>query len=1009
MERIRTAMDKNNFLISFSDVLFILREKKRQILLSTFICTFLAIFFALLQPIKYEAKGTFREKNLRSSNIGSSLIQFIASESTLPTSENEAISLIKSHKLMGAIVEEFNLQGKLSYYYANDSFLRTVFTHLLNNLKINWYAFTHQATPALKDPYSPLILKTLSYKGEIPLSLFIELHSNDTYLVKDSAKKILGKGELGKIFNSELFSFTLIKNENENITNMPIALSLRVLPLVNSIQQLLSTLRVEKGNIDRSLLTFTYRNRDRHLASQLLNMAMFKYQNLLKQKHNEIAKTQIDYLHKRREELKQDLNQVMEKHVDFLAKDLFNAGSVNVQKEVEFLTQNQQIYKTKLLENELEIKRLEAIKLNNYTTSQLEESKNSFINSVLAQLREIRQQRDSLQLTLQRKTPNKNNVLETVFETQLKQIEELQNYLREIAIIKTSQNLTNHSFGSFKIFQNSHFLIKKWLEHLSNLQEKDSSTWEKSLPNFFFYLSNLERIFSMHKKILEEQTAQQQNFAEEYKGIDFAVAGELYNEFSKSLIAMEANIKEHLFFLAQIEDESFEISALSSFLTDSLSQNILKKTSELSLQLKDANNQSPREQERLKGELRLQRDFFKLHLKQSTEVMKLSKSLLEEKIQLLQNIWLSLSYQKISLLEKTLEDFINSKLSSLTQERALIKHHLQEIHAQMISLSKQLMAERLIEQEVSTNQLITTKMGEIIETKIISHNVEVIQSAPLDLAIAPLHPLNPRILLFGILGTATGVVLSGLFVLGSSLKIGLKASQENLTYLGAHVAGVITNMSHSHFEQDASNLNTLRRIQSYADPLFFIKNNLPKRLLLIQGEGPDYSHSLAELFNKRGQSALILYLSESKSISSDTLLDYLEGRITFPKVYTHKATHYIPLGHKTPFSTELFSSKRFLELLEKLQERYEWVIGVTKELPTSVESEVLAGLFPFVSVSIIRETVHDIFFYIKQSELENKRVSFIMNAIPSVRPQIIKMKKTLKTLFRPIISPSPCS
>src|SRR5262249_5022302 len=151
-----------------------------------------------------------------------------------------------------------------------------------------------------------------------------------------------------------------------------------------------------------------------------------------------------------------------------------------------------------------------------------------------------------------------------------------------------------------------------------------------------------------------------------------------------------------------------------------------------------------------------------------------------------------LIYQQISLLEKNLTDYVASRLENLEQERTIIKQHLENIQHEMALLPKRWMAEQLIEQQVEINQLIVKEIAGMVETKNISHNLEVILSAPIDLAVPPLHPNRPGVLLYSILGCVLGGLVGTSFMLGRSITQGIVISKDHLKAVGQHISGSLS-------------------------------------------------------------------------------------------------------------------------------------------------------------------------------------------------------------------------
>ena len=99
-------------------------------------------------------------------------------------------------------------------------------------------------------------------------------------------------------------------------------------------------------------------HRDRRMASAIVNATMESYQNYLKDYHAEIAMNQLEYLNERRDQLTRNLSRLMQRHADLLTDDLSNSGFIEASQEMDFLAKSKHEYKQKMLDNELEIKRL---------------------------------------------------------------------------------------------------------------------------------------------------------------------------------------------------------------------------------------------------------------------------------------------------------------------------------------------------------------------------------------------------------------------------------------------------------------------------------------------------------------------------------------------------------------------------------------------------------------------------------------------------------------------------
>lgn len=860
---------EDKLLISLSDILALFRRSKWKIIFWMAVFGLLGGLIALAKPIKYQAEATFREKSARGAGVGNSIAQMFVMEGLGNGPESEAISMIKSRSLMGAVVAKLNLQGQIVPKCQQESWLALMH----DNWKVEVARFNKSPYPVLEDFSCPLKIQSIQYHGEVPIFLEVRLDEQGHYQVFNSGQQAIGEGTLETPFISDPFSFSLAWVSPWPLNAQDFSLTIN--PLTNVTDSLMHDLEVEGTRTDKGVLRISYTHPDRHFACQLINAVMAAYQEYLKQNHDRIAAIQIEYLYKKKQETAEDLKCIMQKHAEFLAQDLSSTGFSDSKREMEFLAQSQHQLKEQLFANELEIKRLKNIQPNKYAYYDQVSHKEGnpiVINATLTEIRNLNQERDALELALR------------------------------------------------------------------------------------------------HREF--------RDLSDEFQGIDIKTANDLYKDYCKRLSNEEAALRCTLFFLDRIEDPDFEITSLSSVLADSVSAGMIAKASQLLINLKDQSNQSPREQERLKAELNLQRTFLTLHLQQMAQLMELNKKLLNEKIYSLQNINLKLVYQKISILEKNLKDYVNSRLDNLQQERVIIEQHLGQIHTEMASLPRKWVAEQQIDQQIESNQLIVREIAKIVESKNISHNLEVIQSAPIDLAIVPLHPKSSAFILYSILGIAFGGVIGSCLVLGRSLAKGIPASSSSLKLMDQHVCGQLVSSNKAQSSIAKQNLDVLRRLQAYFSPL-----EQTKLLLLIEGQSPDYSLDLAQLLAQKDQRILMidLNLDQPKASSQPGLLQYLQKEVTSLPILKEEYADYLPTGGVTKYAIERFTSQAFKELLDQLKSDYDWVIATTSVVPCSVEAEALASLFPLIAVTVQKETIEDLSFYIKLAKDPLKKMTFVIN------------------------------
>lgn len=651
--------------LTFEELASILKGAKRAI--GCCALAFAALFMvgALLRPIQYTAEGTFREKGIKQTGLSSSVtLTQLLSNSNGGGEGSEATSLMFSRTILGQVSDELHLQGTLETM--ND--VESPFSRVKANILLTWGALTRSKALPLDDPCCALAFLALEYTGEIPLVLRLDYLEGDAYEVSELSpqKKKLGKGEFSRSFQTENLSFTIVPTENPPLSpGQPFLMTVDT--RAETAKAMAKKLTIEPNKLDKTLLTISYRDKNRHTASAVVNALMERYRRYSKEYHAGVAKEQLDYLNSRRDQLTGKLVSVMEKHADYLSNDLFGSGFTESSKEMDFLAKSKHDYQRKLLDNELEIQWLSQIKPDQLASDEIglhTGPDHSIIHRLATEIHALKQQKAALELD-----------------------------------------------------------IKK-----------------------------------MSSQTLEEN-------GNEYRGITLEVATDLFRDFSKQVVSLENSIRQNLFFIRQIEDPHFEITSLSAGLTDPVSTEIIHKASQLVLHLRDAGNQSEREQSRIRDELQLQRTFLTLHLEQTVRLLELHKQLIDKKLFALQNMSLEIVVQRLSLLEKNLQETLYSRTRNLEQEKALIKRQLEGINGEMALLPNKWVSEQLLSQEVTINHLIVEEIAKLVETKNISHNLEVLQSAPLDAAYSPVHPASPHLFLLTLLGACIGGLLGAAFAI----------------------------------------------------------------------------------------------------------------------------------------------------------------------------------------------------------------------------------------------------
>lgn len=977
----KKARPEEDLLVTFADLVRICRRQRNKIILTTVIFALLGLWYTLSKPVVYTAEATFRDKGKAQANLGKSLSEmFLGGASN--GQESEAISLLKSRQLKDKLVRKLNLQADLEEYGNNRA---SKWKNAWKNLKVQYAYFKGRATPIFENKPPLVTCQLIRYEGEIPLNFDVEFQSDESYLIKSSKGKMVGEGRLEVPFVASNFTMTLACSGKEAIAGRKFHLTL--IPLVMMSNNLKKSIKIDTDKNDKALLTMTYKHSDRFKASAFLNELMNVYQDFMQEEHDRHADLQLAYLKKRQTETLQDYALFMQDYADEISEDLQNTGLFDVEKEMAFLLETQRRYQQKINQIDLARNRLETVLVNEevYFDPSLTDGNATTIAPLFQLLDELKQQSITLNLALQQHPfPQEANDARELLAKQSRELLEVRKKVDEINRVIASLKEGKPVNPSLTILNDPKLLVGSWCQRLQEKRAENQDEWKQDKSSCLAYLENLGRLLEVQERTLGDRLSYESDPKAEFQGISLEASTFLYRDYIAQSNQLESQIREHAFAFKQLGDDDYEVFSLSSILRDSLSQEIIAKSGALAFQLRDQNNRSAKELERIKSELDMQKHFLKVHLEQTLKILQIRYQLLQEKIYALQGATLELVNQKISIIGQHIRQWVVSRLESLEQERFLIEKHLSDLNQRMSKLPKKLVAEQLNKQNLLMNKAVIEEITRLVEGKNITNNLEIIQSSPLDRASVPLLPDSPRIFFFLLMGAGLGAFLSISYFLLKSMIDGIEASVENLRQVEQHVSGSLSlhcqkaNSDEVLLDQD---LETLRHV------LAFTQESTPnvngRVLLLIEGKGVDYSTYLAKLSAKKGWRTLILPLMFDKvedATQLPGLLQYLEGSTASPKINEGKYFDTIAAGGVCRFSSELVSADSFKRLLLQLKQEYDLILAVTQCVPCSAEAKVLCGLFDLMAVTITDEKLLNLMFYTQITErFGDKKVTFILS------------------------------
>lgn len=965
--------EKNmSYIVTFSDFKNIFNHYLKKILLISFLLGLLALIYTSSKPIKYPIKASFKERGIAHSHSDASSFSALLGTGQLSDKQAEAITWMSSQNLLRQLVKKLSLNASLQ---SLDSSPLKIFSRIKENFLVEFSYLMKKKTPGIKDKIEPFRVFDVVYDHEIPISLNLIFHQDGSYTV--TSENIQAKGKIGELFSHNDISFKISQNTTQPIQEGS-SYSLDFVSIDRAAKDLSETIKFETDPKDKEVIILEMTHLNRFLGTQILNelMSIYKENKLKEQKR--ISSEQIVYLRNRQVEAEEILKQTMNTFANEQSKDLLNSGFLNSDKAMEFLTARLQEHQKRLLTIDIDLKRLKKVLSEGYVYYDRYhlESDPGIINALLTDIRKLSQQADSIKLSLQESKANFDEDESIAFTKQIAEVEDMQNLLSELLAIRGEIEKDNIVDISDVLLNDPRIMLKNWYEKLKEyfseykegvIQRVD---WDNKKKQFSHYLDNLTELFEVHHNAIKQRLANHGDLKEEFIGIDLSLAQELFIHYHREINKTDAIILKLQWVLDNLYDPKFELNSLMSHLEDAISKNVITNYSNLLFKLQDQKNLSQKEQERIKEELKRQRTFLEMHLKQTMQISKLNIDLLKSKANALNKVSLALIQQQISLLEKQLDNFIANRINNLNQESLVIDDEIKKITEIMAKIPSRKISEQLIQQKLEQSRDFGREITHLFESKNISHNLEIVQSTPVDKAFLPFFPIYPKIFVYTIIGAFIGGLFSSIYFFIKEAILGVKASIENLKITGSHVAGIISTeikKEKYHFLLD-KDLHVLRKV---ADKI----PSHTKSILFIGFTNQNFCIEYLKLMKKKGLKTIYLPLNFYESSDTIGLIQYLEGTISSPEIhYTQNGAEVYP-GGCSRYAMELLLRKSFKDLMKQYKEDYDLIVAYSPFRSTSPEGKSLSNLFDALCVKLDSELLEELNFYKEEEKM--KDISFV--------------------------------
>jgi uncharacterized protein involved in exopolysaccharide biosynthesis len=958
------------YFVRFSDLAFLFKKGKTLIATIIVLCIVLGMAYALTRPLEYESNASFRDKGKSHTSVHSSASILLSGSGG--SNGGQALSLFKSRKLISNLVKQMHMQAQvialqtpLSRWSAFREKWRVELAYLFKDQQLS-----------LKTAPIDIQPQDVEYTGVIPTGIKIRFITNDEFQILSSAETLLSTtGKIGVPFSFEKGQFTLVHLSDTPLLNQEYMIVCE--PIQDVVKRVSHQIVVEIDKDDKSLIRLYCRSQDKYQAANLLNGLMRVYLEYLHEEQMHILTHQVAYLKERQNEMEALLLQKIHAHADVLSSELILTGFPDAKIALELFTHMQQYYSQQILEIEIGLKKLQQIQ----DSDKISYTQHSFmgnkiggnVESVL-QIHNLKHQIDLLDLALRDlQTQHKESVQELL--SQLKSIKNSTAEAEQLLGALTTNTPLDHTA---QLLQDNHYQVGRWVQYLTQAEGEEQQLCKNHLCN---YLKHLIHLFHVDGNALEERLTYQQGTPKEFQGITLDTAKELYLTYHKQLSAIETEILEKQFLIEQMKDPHFEISSLSPILTDRISMEVVNRGSTLLLMLQDEANRSLKEQERLKKEIALNKEFITTHIEQAKQLLQIHEKLLHQKITGIQQTTLELLHREVSTLESNFMDQIKSKISELGQDKIIIEAHQKELKENMSQIPKRWISGKMIDYQMDLNKKMVEEITKLVESKNIELNLEVVQSTPIDQAIVETLPRSPRIILFSLLGGIGGALISIGIIIGQAIIAGIPLHQGSLKQTRCHVAGKLSPsyLQNGNLPLQDQDLNTLRQAVT-----FLIQSAISTQqstVLILNANAVSFFKDIALLMAKRGLKVLIIPLFfDQKSEGGSGLLQYLENQLEEPEITSGNNYDTLEMGGISRFGIEKLSHPAFKILIERLSKKYDWIIGLSNASINSAEAEALITFFGQIIIPITHENWKDMIEFIHRT---TKPISCILSEVSS--------------------------
>ena len=943
-------------LFSLEDVRQFFYKNRRRIFRVFGAFFLLGLMYAFLSCPKFRVEASFLEGG-SSGGIESSLKQMVFQSISSSSTEAKASSLMRSNCILKPFIQKEGLQIRV--------FQRNLLSKLYHRLYDNYTVIFKGSVKDIDD----FVFKDVTSVSDGPSSFFIRFITDKDFLLLDEKKNKIGKGELHKPFVSPSLTFTL--------TYKPSAISLKkdYRMHVGPWEELALgfrkgiTIKTDKNN--PKLLRLTIDERDRFRATRILNSLMDVYKNYLVEENDKQAASQLEYLEKRQQQMQKICQQDVAEHIQFLENRIGQRGFASSDVEMQFYLKPYFEHLGRLHEIEC----IQAWIQNKSSPLYLSNFLGASFKNLSEKIHNLSQEKDliDLSLSMQQMKQDQSFLKPTIQGSRVDWEKELKEVRQQITLIESAieenslEKLESTEVGAIPI----------WLRNLQ--EEKETKKYPEVQEEFSSYLTNLVRLLKTQEATLRKRVINPQSVPKEFLGINLQMSKHLFGSYTNQVDTLELNIKNYQIALEKLAEPDFEYSALSSIAKEKIAGDLLSSITHLTWQLRDTSMLTEKEKARVEKELKMKKMVLRSHIQELIRVDQLTLHHIHDKLTSLQQVMLDRINQEMAVLDTETSDLIEESENNLQAEKRLLEDKLEDL--------KSSMKETLVYQEKELDFQLRNKMraqviqsiAQLVESKTISNNLSQVQSKPLDYALAPSRPQGKSGFFLPLLIGLMGALVGFLFFFVQALFKGLPVSNHTLKLLQQKVLGALSSSVETSSLEDISDndLETLRRAVSFLEDYPEDKQVIG----LIHPQGTNYAFSLLSLLATRKDKLLLINCDLQNPYQKKEEKGWLnflaKGKGEVP-ILQEKGFDYLPSGGSTRFAVEALTSPDFINLLEKLKQKYNWIFLYSRASLSQVESKLFLPLSTKTLVTLEEESIETLQPFVNWSYDEGKhRLVFI--------------------------------